>query len=305
MGCPKCTDGQGSRGKRALFWIALACVAAITAYAAHAEDPAPTSTYTSPYEMVFTTPRSELTADFALEPRSDFKLSSATKYEDWYSAATKEHLGAWGPRPRTYPAPDKLETRSATWRRERVLAAAERLIGYAYQHHHLPDWEPPADWPWKKTCAGANGKGLDCSNFSTFVYDYALGIRFTSDVDEQALLTRVSGPGGEGTLDIERIEPGDSYRALVAKLASADLVFVKNSSGDVSHVVIWLGRCGVSKDGDPLVIDSTSEGTKDALGAVIPCGIRIRPFRETSWYWRSVSHVLRIVRDPVVAAPAK
>ena len=39
-------------------------------------------------------------------------------------------------------------------RRQRVIAVALRYRGYGYQHHHIPDWDPPPEWPWKPTCAG-------------------------------------------------------------------------------------------------------------------------------------------------------
>ena len=39
------------------------------------------------------------------------------------------------------------------------MAAATRLIGYQYQHHHVPDWDPPESWPWKECCGERHGKG--------------------------------------------------------------------------------------------------------------------------------------------------
>jgi cell wall-associated NlpC family hydrolase len=267
---------------------------------ASAETPA---AYTSPYSIVLATPREDLCADFAESPRNDPHQQSDVAFEAWYGADVRAKFGAWGPRPRTYSAPPEIAARDVTWRRERVIAAAEKLIGHGYQHHHLPDWNPPADWPWKSTCAAKNGPGLDCSNLTTFVYDYALGIRFTSDIDEQALLTHVTSFGGEGEIEVERIERGGSFAAFVASLAPADLIFVKNTSGSVSHVVIWLGKAGRSKDGTPLVLDSHGEDTRDANGTLIPCGVEIRPFREQGWYWRSASHALRILRAPTAQAP--
>ena len=267
-----------------------------------AEAPA---AYASPYAIVLATPRDELCADFAEPPRADPRAESDVAFEGWYAADVRKSFGAWGPRPRTYSAPSSIATRDVTWRRERVIAAAEKLIGYGYQHHHLPDWDPPVDWPWKTTCAAKNGPGLDCSNLTTFVYDYALGIRFPSDIDEQASLTRVTSFGGEGEIEVERIEHGDSYRTFVEALEPADLVFVKNKKDEVSHVVIWLGTTGRSKDGTPLVLDSHGDDTRDVNGALIPCGVRIRPFRENGWYWRSASHALRILRAPTAQGPAQ
>lgn len=264
------------------------------------EAPAP---YTSPYEIVLTTPRAELCADFAEPPRDDPHQQSDVAFDNWYGADVRTKFGAWGPRPRAYAAPASIAARDVTWRRERVIAAAEKFVGYAYQHHHVPDWNPPADWPWKPTCAARNGPGLDCSNLTAFVYDYALGIRFTSDVEDQAQLARVTSFGGEGEIEVQRIERGGSYRAFVDRLAPADLVFVKNKDEKVSHVVIWLGSTGRAKDGTPLVLDSHGDDTRDANGSIIPCGVRIRPFRESGWYWRSASHALRILSAPTDSRP--
>lgn len=274
---------------------------AVVALQTGATAPAAVPEYVSPYSLAFATPKGELTADFALAPRADAHDASDVAYEQWYGAEVRRKFNAWGPRPRLYPAPERIDERDVVWRRERVIASAERLIGYAYQHHHVPDWDPPQDWDWKPTCAGRNGKGLDCSNFTTFVYDYALGIRFTSEVGEQATLRTVKGFGGDGEIAVERIERGDSYRAFVDRLATADLVFVKDRAGELSHVVLWLGSTGHSTDGTPVVIDSHGETVKDARGETIPCGIQIRPFREDSWYWRSASHALRIVKPPANA----
>ena len=52
--------------------------------------------------------------------------------------------------------------------RQRVIAVALRFQGYHYQHHHVPDWDPPADWPYKESPLGKQSKGVDCSNFTSF-----------------------------------------------------------------------------------------------------------------------------------------
>jgi hypothetical protein len=33
---------------------------------------------------------------------------------------------------------------------DRVILVASRWIGNPYQHHHIPDWDPPAGWQWHK-----------------------------------------------------------------------------------------------------------------------------------------------------------
>ena len=36
----------------------------------------------------------------------------------------------------------------------------------------------------------------------------------------------------------------------------------------------------------------------DSDGQAIPCGVQLRPFRETSWYNQGASHALRILDGP-------
>ncbi|CAM2069752.1 NlpC/P60 family [Sulfidibacter corallicola] len=65
--------------------------------------------------------------------------------------------------------------RSTAWVRDHLLSVGEFMTtrGYDFAFHHLP-----YDW---------NGvRGVDCSNFTTLVYTYALGYRFTSAVRAQA-----------------------------------------------------------------------------------------------------------------------
>jgi hypothetical protein len=80
-------------------------------------------------------------------------------------------------------------------------------------------------------------------------------------------------------------------------LRTGDLVFIRNRSGKISHVVIWVGPIGRAPDGVPLVIDSHGDDVRDSDGQPIPCGVQLRPFRENSWYNRSASHALRIFPD--------
>jgi len=61
------------------------------------------------------------------------------------------------------------------------------LIGLTYQHHHIPDWNPPADWPWKEVAYGRNSKGIDCSDFTSWTYNYGLGIKLPTNKQRQRL----------------------------------------------------------------------------------------------------------------------
>lgn len=218
-------------------------------------------------------------------------------FSDWYSDRVRERYKAWGPPARRFDAPEAAAGRPPEWLRERVVAVALRFEGYGYQHHHVPDWDPPAGWPWKPTATGRNGKGVDCSNFTAFVYNLALGLKPTGDVQDQAELRSFPGPGGT-RVPVRRIARPDGHDALVRTLRTGDLLYIRNREGEVSHVVLWVGPIGRSPDGTPLVLDSHGQDLKDGRGGTIPPGIRLRPFRRDSWYARNASHALRVIPDP-------
>lgn len=219
---------------------------------------------------------------------------------EWYSPRVRKTYGSWGVPARKFECPPQVHAKPAEWRRERVVAAATRLIGYQYQHHHVPDWDPPESWPWKECCGDRHGKGLDCSNYSSWNYNWALGIHLNSDVHKQAALTRAPSSHGEVHAEtIRRAEgpPGEWHAALSEKLLPGDLLYIGNKGRTkVTHVIMWVGACAESPDGVPLVIDSTGGKIKDANGHRIPCGIHLRPFGKGSWYCHSFSHAHRWVR---------
>jgi cell wall-associated NlpC family hydrolase len=153
-----------------------------------------------------------LTADFAAR---DAMPESRVPKSEW---ATKTN---WGPAAAAYPpveAPAGVDP--VKWKRERVVAVAKKYIGLPYRHHHIPDWEPAGDVP-----DAEKGRGLDCSNFSAWVYNYGLGVKFTSDVQDQA--NGKHAPGRVLAKD-EAFEPGD-------------LLFIeKMDRSEISHVVIFV-----------------------------------------------------------------
>jgi hypothetical protein len=256
----------------------------------------PTSGYESPYRVEFHEPSGVLVGDLERTERGDPRRSGEVPFVEWYGRRVRERFGAWGPRARAYPPPAGLESWSARRKRERVIAVALRFVGYGYQHHHVPDWDPPSEWPWKESCVGRNGPGVDCSNFTGFVYNLALGVRVSTDVGLQAGTRLARGPG-EARTPVRRVDLPESYEERLATLRTGDLLFIRNREGRVAHVVLWVGAIGRSPDGVPLVLDSTGEGHRDSNGRVIPCGVHLRPFGADSWYHRSASHALRIIED--------
>ncbi len=288
-----------------LVLTTLVAIGMTCAFPAASQEPSPSRTarqraseggYRSPYTVEFTFPLSELIGDILNGERGDPRLESTVPFQEWYSQRVHRHWGAWGPPARHYPAPHGLAEKPLAWRRERVIATALRYQGYEYQHHHIPDWNPPANWPWKEVKVGHNGKGLDCSNFSAFVYNLGFGIKPNGDVKRQSEQVEIPGPGEGRMTRAEVIRKPETYAELVQMLHTGDLLYIRNKSDDVSHVVLWVGKIGKSPDDLPLIIDSHGDDVKDSNGAAIPCGIHLRPFAEKSWYYHSFSHTHRLLR---------
>ncbi len=122
----------------------------------------------------------------------------------------------WGPHAFKYSAvvvPEGCDP--IKWKRLRVIAVAKRFIGLPYRHHHVPNWES----------GNGEGAGLDCSNFTSWVYNYGLGINFTSDI-----LAQSDGPRAPG----RKLENWESFEP-------GDLLFIKKKDRSrVSHVVIFI-----------------------------------------------------------------
>ncbi|OLN29228.1 hypothetical protein DVDV_1226 [Desulfovibrio sp. DV] len=187
-------------------------------------------------------PLEAVTGDF---PQRDRLPQSAVPPGAWYGNPA---LGSWGPRSAAYPpvaVPAGYE--ALAWKRARVAAVARRYVGLAYRHHHIPAYDPPGEGP-----------GLDCSNFTSWVYNYGLGLRFTSAIAAQA-----DGPKAPG----RRLAPDEPW-------AVGDLLFITSRDGSrVSHVAVWLG--------DGQLIDSHKTG------------VAVR--RYAGWYRDCLSHVRRVI----------
>ena len=250
--------------------------------------------YRSPYGVAFAS--TDLIDDLRRSERGDPRLEAQMPFAQWYTPRTREQTGAWGPSARNYPPPAGIGNWSVERKRERVLAVALRFQGYAYQHHHIPDWNPPPEWPWIRCCAGRNGKGVDCSNFTGFVYNLGFGLRLSTDVHVQSEERSVRGHEGR-VVKLHRVELPASYEQRRRSLRTGDLIYIRGNSGKISHVVMWVGPIGRSPDDGPLIIDSHGEDVVDSAGVAIPCGVHLRPFRENSWYNHNASHALRVLQD--------
>jgi hypothetical protein len=172
-----------------------------------------------------------VTADFA--SRDQLSQYTNPRFKD-----------SWGPKARVYPPViippgcDKIR-----WQQARIVAVAKKYLGLPYRHHHTPGYDD------------GTGTGLDCSNFTSWVYNYGLGIKFTSNVKQQSL---------EAGRKLAPTEP----------LAPGDLLFIRTlDDSRISHVVIYL-------DPNHIIDDHAS-------------GVKIREFK--GWYKNHFAYARRII----------
>jgi cell wall-associated NlpC family hydrolase len=295
---------------RACKFVSLLAVLAMFLGACAPAQPAPPDGYKSPYSIAYKNSEGDLTFDFNTSPRNDITLQfdpsqPPLTYANWYNRSSypAEDI-TWGPHvvqfsPVTIPATAAGD--SKTWKQERVLRVAQKYLGTNYQHHHHPDWFPASDpnWPWQDVSLGHNSKGIDCSDFSSLVYNYGLGIKLITAVEVQATTKSITGPGGVGTITVQTI-PGQAYNTLISQLIPGDLLYIRGSAdpkAKVSHVIMWIGKNSSSPD-VPLIIDSHDNKPpfKDKNGNVVPAGVNIRPFEESGWYYKSFDHAHRIIQ---------
>lgn len=178
--------------------------------------------------------RASLTADFAARDRLPQTANPRPPETGKWN---------WGPKPLRYPpVTPPPGVNPGQWKRDRIIAVAEKYIGLPYMHRHIP-----------------SQGGLDCSNFTSWVYNYGLGIRFTSNVHRQAQ------EAGRQLKPDEQLEPGD-------------LLFIWNKAHTkISHVVIYVN--------DKAIIDSTISKSAN--------GVALRPFK--GWYRKRLAYARRII----------
>lgn len=123
----------------------------------------------------------------SLTPTGDFAFRDTLPQTELPQSKWDSCCGSYGPCAQPYPAvvfPEGVD--HLEWSRQRVIEAAKKWIGLPYAHRHIP----------------AMG-GLDCSNFTAWVYNYAFGIRFSSKIERQAM------EAGRFLESQEKLAPGD------------------------------------------------------------------------------------------------
>lgn len=127
--------------------------------------------------------------------------------------------GSWGPAAAPYPPPAvPAMCQRVEWQRQRVLEVARKYIGLPYRHHHVPGFD------------AGDGPGLDCSNFTAWVYNYGLGVRLDSAIERQSLTAGRQLAAGEP------LRPGD-------------LLFIRTMDDRrISHVALYVDPTHVIDD---------------------------------------------------------
>jgi len=182
--------------------------------------------------------------DFA---ERDLLPQTDTPVSEWPTGDTSATRMIWGPKARPMPSVDvPVGCPPSSWRRARILSVARHYLGLPHRNHHIPAWKP------------VEGPGLDCSNYTAWVYNYGLGMKFTGNVSEQADITNAPG---------RRLLPGEG-------LLPGDLLYLTRADGsEIVHVSIYVDATHV--------IDSTGPG------------VRIRD--AAGWYVKRFSHTRRVL----------
>jgi cell wall-associated NlpC family hydrolase len=147
-------------------------------------------------------------AKLALPIDFDFATRDQLPQTKTPSQKWKSCCGSFGPKAASFPKVKiPKDANALQWQQERVIAVAKHYLNLPYAHKHIP----------------AMG-GLDCSNFTAWVYNYGFGIALNSNVHDQA------NTAGTKLAATETLNPGD-------------LLYIWNTQKtEIVHVVIYIGN---------------------------------------------------------------
>ena len=235
-----------------LFLTALLIKAAVLCFT----KPACGQTYTSPFGISLDPQISTWTSDFS-NRQAAIDPNSSPSPANWYSTAYSNPYGPTNPQLYSVgslsgagaamatalkydrghevynvglnTAPGGVN--EATWMQQRLMYAAEQLIGTHYQHLHLPTFDPAQvnvpsyTYPWSsvstntnlqttqqlqngnltqtqanpyKAAYGSPQPGIDCTDFAAYIYNLALGIQMHSGTSSQ--ISFIDGGGSPVSL---------------------------------------------------------------------------------------------------------
>lgn len=211
-------------GKEAICFHAEASGLSVTAVAPYGvssgivavETPQGSATSPKPFLVIS---GADPTADFAARD----KLSQTTVPKSQW--CTTGWNSGWGPHFAVFPSMPSIPAGvdALAWARARFIAAALHFRGLPYKHHHIPAFDATV-------CTTRDpdlqvGPGLDCSNFTSWVLNYAFGLSMTSSVTSQA------GSTDAGT-----------FIGSPSALQPGDLLFITGSpsSSKITHVALYV-----------------------------------------------------------------
>lgn len=270
--------------------------------------------YTSPYFYVNAVTDPALTPDFNVHPRnlSNSNHWSFTAYTNWTNFSVISNLhSTWGPYYINFPAPAIPASATPLWWQLRLAAAANRIRGIVpYAHHHMHVWNVPntPQWTNAKPAPYTAGVGIDCSDFTHWIYSYGLGLKLDTGVTQQGEMTSATAFYANGATNLFKatrlfdVQHGytKNFENLVNNLHPGDLLYIRGNASftnKVSHVIMWLGSLAYDTNRKDLhlITDSHGDVVIDSNGVKIPSGPQIRPFHRTNYYYHSFDHVLRYV----------
>jgi len=201
---------------------------------------------------------------------------------DPYRGPDSPNLPTFTPSFTPLPPPPGTEPSTALVRQfqQRLISTAMASLAINYQHHYSPFWYSPDSWTpeltptpqfsYLTTPEGRQSQGLDCSNFSSWNYNNAFGIRLESSVAKQAQAREVTVDwltGGPATLQTKVVATAtEIYRDggssghisthdevidyLNRNLQSGDLLYINGTHldqdpssanpADATHVITWV-----------------------------------------------------------------
>eukprot|EP00759_Apiculatamorpha_spiralis_P019955 PhF_6_TR25588/c1_g1_i10/m.35893 len=166
----------------------------------------------------------------------------------------------WGPYSVLFPKANiPSQCNPVTWARKRAVEVAANIVSkkYNYCHHHTATWTPPNDTVYRSVSDPCGSEepidskcsslglnltlpfnGVDCSHFTSMVYNYGFGIRINTNIDNQAC-----GPDAPGVTLPYTIN--DVLNTSPSPLLPGDLLYTGASGTpanvEVTHVVMWTG----------------------------------------------------------------
>ncbi|MBF0318481.1 MAG: hypothetical protein HQL01_01575 [Nitrospirae bacterium] len=257
--------------------------------------------------------------------------------QNWQS--TGKVKSYWGPKAASLPyisVPPGCDCKE--WKTQQVLSAIDMYVkmGINYCHHHIPGWTPPAEFRISGTCSSKNTtdngtmlwQGVDCSNFTSWYYNIALGVAkgsksLNSDIATQACeandnTSPVKDPNNtscyiDGAPGVVLNYNNQNFDNISSKLQAGDLLYIMGGSGSdkITHVITWTGK-KVGTGANEIPESSLAPDAKSYLGTgqklagswVIAdshyAGPGYRPF--VGWYRNSLSHIRRIIGQANVPA---